>query len=147
MAHFLLSGFSVKSAASKNSFVVSPLRARARALLSNSLSSRWSQPMCRCEHVFRKTPEEVVKSSLGLLTAIDRLLPSSRMAGLGFPVIPPTPPDFHSCNQAYGSMIWPTDCDIASTNLPHGQDPVTYHLRQTNLPNALALPFTVSHGR
>lgn len=68
------------------------------------------------------------------------------MAGLGAPVTAPTPPDFSSCNQAYGTLLWPMDCSIASGLLPHGENPVTYSLSQTNVPNALKLPFSVSHG-
>ena len=68
------------------------------------------------------------------------------MAGTGWPVTAPTPPDFHSCSEVYGTELWPMDCGLASGLLPHGQDPVTYRLSQTNVPNALELPYSVSHG-
>lgn len=68
------------------------------------------------------------------------------MAGLGDPVTAPTPPDFHSCSRSYGENLWPTECSLASGLLPHGENPVTYRLSQTNVPNALELPFSVSHG-
>lgn len=63
----------------------------------------------------------------------------------GLVPVAPTPPDFHLCDQFYGTNLDHVDCDLAGSQLPVGTNPVVYALRGSTVP--YVLPWVAQHGQ
>lgn len=57
--------------------------------------------------------------------------------------IAPTPPNFHICNEFYGTDLTFNDCTLAGDNLPRSADPVYYYAGDLPPPSTLVWHFTV----
>lgn len=58
-----------------------------------------------------------------------------------------TPPDFVTCDEAYGRNLIPRECYEAADRLPHGENPRDYQVRRgNNPPPYYTIPFSIQEG-